>query len=259
MLHETSESAPVVLRLLAHDLRWQLLSALATSDRRVSELVEIVGERQNLLSYHLGLLRRGGLVTERRSSADARDVYYSVALDRLDGWLAESAGHLHPALGRRLAEATSPRRRPAPARVLFLCTGNSARSLIAEAVLRQATGGAVDVASAGTKPAGVHPLTLRVLAELGIPAGGLKSKAVDEVAGRKFDHVITLCDLVREDCPALDGKTSWAHWSLADPALVDGSGPAALAAFRIVVREIQSRVTYLIAVLDDTNRWEAIA
>ena len=119
-------AAPPFLQLAGHPLRWRLLSELARSDLRVGELSARAGERQNLISYHLRLLRDGGLVTARRSSADGRDSYYVLDLARCREALAQAGVALHPGLATR----TPP---PAvSARVLFLCTGNSARSQMAK-------------------------------------------------------------------------------------------------------------------------------
>ena len=110
-----------------------------------------------------------------------------------------------------------------PRRVLFVCTGNSARSLMAEALLRAAAGGAVEVTSAGIEPRGVNPLTLRALEAACVPTTGLRSKSVDEVRGRTFDVVITVCDAAREACPVFPGGGERRHWSLDDPAAAQGN------------------------------------
>ncbi|QKV73316.1 ArsR family transcriptional regulator [Amycolatopsis sp. Hca4] len=203
---------PAFVRLAAHPLRWSLLTALAGGDLRVRELVAQVGEPQNLVSYHLRLLRGGGLVTATRSTFDGRDSYYHLDLDRCASALAETGAALHPAL------RPEP---PPPGRVavLFLCTGNSARSPIAEALLRRRTAGRVAVASAGSHPrAALHPGAVRVLAgEFGIDVTGQRPRHLDSVAGRRFDHVITVCDKVREVCPEFPHHPRRRHWSVPDP------------------------------------------
>ncbi|KDN18006.1 arsenate reductase/protein-tyrosine-phosphatase family protein [Amycolatopsis rifamycinica] len=203
---------PEFVRLAAHPVRWSLLTALAGGDLRVRELVERVGEPQNLVSYHLRLLRGGGLVTATRSSFDGRDSYYHLDLDRCAGALAETGAALHPAL--RPEAPPSPSGRVA---VLFLCTGNSARSPIAETLLRRRTAGKVTVTSAGSHPkAALHPAAVRVLdEEFGIDVTGQRPRHLDTVAGQRFDHVITVCDKVREVCPEFPHRR---HWSIPDPA-----------------------------------------
>jgi ArsR family transcriptional regulator, arsenate/arsenite/antimonite-responsive transcriptional repressor / arsenate reductase (thioredoxin) len=119
---------PGFLRLAGHPLRWRLLAELAGSDRQVRELTALVGQRQSLVSYHLGQLRSGGLVSMRRSSADRRDAYYSVDLARCAELLAATGTALHP--GLRLVPGAAGRVQ-VRARLLFLCTGNSARSQMA--------------------------------------------------------------------------------------------------------------------------------
>ena len=126
---------PVFVRLLAHPLRWRLLQELVRSDRAVRELTTLVDEPQNLVSYHLRQLRDGGLVFNRRSSADKRDAYYAIDLARCHDELRTAGAALHPALaGAPIAAAGVPAvRSRRKRRVLFLCTGNSARSQIAVA------------------------------------------------------------------------------------------------------------------------------
>src|SRR5262245_20752548 len=149
---------PAFVRLAGHPLRWQLLTALAGSDYRVRELVTLVGQPQNLVSYHLRLLRKNGLITATRSTFDGRDTYYHLDVDRCGAAFAAAGAALHPALG------TTPAPPGKGAAVLFVCTGNSARSPMAVALLRHHTGGRVHVASAGTRPKPVvHPDAARTL------------------------------------------------------------------------------------------------
>src|SRR5436305_432621 len=175
-----SQAAPAFVRLAGHPLRWRLLTALADTDLRVRELVARVEQPQNLVSYHLRLLRDGGLVTSTRSSFDGRDSYYHLDLARCAEALADTGAALHPAL----APSPALRRTPRIA-VLFVCTGNSARSPIAEALLRSHTGGRVTAASAGTRPKDrLHPDAVRVLRTFGVDASSKRPRHLDAVRGR---------------------------------------------------------------------------
>jgi ArsR family transcriptional regulator, arsenate/arsenite/antimonite-responsive transcriptional repressor / arsenate reductase (thioredoxin) len=239
------------LKLLAHDVRWHLLSELARSDRRVGELVSLTNRPQNLVSYHLARLRDGGLVREHRSSADSRDVYYSLDLDTLAESYRRGGGVLHPALACPPGEAIAigAAGSTQPARILFLCTHNSARSQMAEALARRALGETAVVASAGSRPSSVHPLAVRVMAERGIDLAGQRSKALAEVPDQPWDRVITVCDRMREVCPIFPQATLTAHWSVADPAAVSGSPDKQLAAFQDAAGDIERRVRHLHLVL----------
>lgn len=235
---------PELLQLAAHPLRWRLLGELARSDRTVQELTGLVGQPQNLVSYHLRKLRDGELVAARRSTFDGRDAYYRVDLTRLGGGFAASGAALHP--GLRLAAVPS---RPVASRVLFLCTGNSARSQMAEALARVRSGGLVDARSAGTKPKPLHPEAVRVMRErYDIDLSGHRPKHLDELAGEAFDHVITLCDRVREACPAFPGHPETAHWSTPDPSASDDPG-----AFEEAAAELSVRVGFLLAALTPSD------
>jgi arsenate reductase len=130
----------------------------------------------------------------------------------------------------------------APKRVLILCTGNSARSQMAEGLLRDLAGDKFEVASAGVSPTRVRPEAIKVMAELGIDISGHHSKSVEEFKGQEFDYVITVCDNANEQCPVFPRNTKRIHWSLEDPAAVEGDGVKRLAIFRRVRDEIRGRL-----------------
>ena len=186
---------PPLLEVAGHPVRWAILRELSRSDLRVRELTTALDERQSLVSYHLGRLRSEGLVATRRSSFDGRDAYYRVDLARCQELFAEAGVGLHPALRLVAAPAPPPVDR---ARVLFLCTGNSSRSQMAEALLRRMAAGRAEAFSAGSRPKPVHPEAIEAMRERGIDIGGARSKHLSVFAADRFDHVVSLCDRVRE-------------------------------------------------------------
>jgi protein-tyrosine-phosphatase len=244
---------PTFVRLTAHPVRWRLLQELVRSDRAVSELTALVDEPQSLVSYHLRLLREGGLVTARRSSADRRDSYYTIDLDACHHAWQATGRALHPALR---TPATSP---PVPRldgrgrrrRVLFLCTGNSARSQMAEALLVRMSAGAVDAASAGSHPRQLHPNAVRVLEKRGIDISANRTKHLDEFVPQHVDEVITLCDRVREVCPEFPSRPELAHWSVPDPAIEGATNRASYRAFERTADELEKRIGFQLHVLAD--------
>jgi protein-tyrosine-phosphatase len=133
---------------------------------------------------------------------------------------------------------------------MFVCTGNGARSQIAEALLRRVAGDAVEVVSAGSHPKPVHPNAVTVLAERGIDIASARSKPLTEFADHRFDYVITLCDKVREVCPEFPGQRRSIHWSIEDPGVAPGPARATLPTFRAVAADLESRIPYLIALID---------
>ena len=132
--------------------------------------------------------------------------------------------------------------RTAPIRVLFVCTGNSARSVMAEALLRRHGGADFEVMSAGTEPKGINPLTLRVLAEAGIDASWARSKSVTEFLGQPFDYVITVCDQARQSCPVFPGVHESLHWGYEDPAAAEGTDEERMTVFRRVFTQLGERI-----------------
>jgi arsenate reductase len=128
-------------------------------------------------------------------------------------------------------------------RVLILCTGNSARSQMAEGLLRHDAGDRFDVRSAGTKPSVVRPEAITAMEELGIDISGHRSKSVEEFAGQNFDYVITVCDSARESCPVFFRTAKKLHQSFDDPAALSGSPDERLALFRRVRDELRTYLT----------------
>jgi arsenate reductase len=127
-------------------------------------------------------------------------------------------------------------------RVLVLCTGNSARSQMAEGLLRQEGGGGCEVFSAGTRPSAVREEAVAVMAEMGIDISAQRSKSVDQFREARFDYVITVCDQAAESCPVFPGPVRRLHWPFPDPAAVAGSREQRLEAFRAVRDGLRERV-----------------
>ena len=244
-------SPPRFLQLLADEQRWRLLQELARSDRKVSELTELVGRPQNLVSYHLAGLRDAGIVSARHSSADRRDTYYRMDMRRCADLLSGVGSALQPglsleAVAPRTLDGRAPRRKPS---VLFLCTGNSARSQMAEALLERRSGSAIRARSAGSHPKPLHPNAVRVMAELGIDISTRTTKHMDRFTQTRFDRVITLCDKVREICPEFPGAAAAAHWSMPDPASEGANDETSYPAFKRTAEELESRIPFLIGEL----------
>ena len=257
---------------------------LAAGDRRVRELVAAVGQSQNLVSYHLRQLRSGDLVTARRSSFDGRDTYYSLDLDGCARALAGAAVALHPGLASLASAPAAPGEpslpglvglssaapwalgpagltagsaaaeqagnTPARRRVLFVCTGNSSRSPMAEGLLRHRAGTRVAAASAGIRPKPVHPHAVAVMRDgYGVDIAGHLPVQAEAAARERFDYVISLCDKARESCPEFTGNPRLIHWSLPDPAAGEG-GLAGYPAFERTAAELDARIGFLLPVLD---------
>ena len=236
-LDETLEG----LRLLADETRWRLIQALRDGDHLVGELVDQTGLPQNLVSYHLGILRQAGLVRLHKSDADGRATYYGVDLAPLTA--------LYRRLGTDLALPIAARPEALPAlTVVFLCRANSARSQMAEGWLRTLSGGRLTVRSAGTQPASLHPQAEQVMNEVGVDIGFQQSKHVDALAQLTPDVVVTVCDIAREACAVWLQAGTRLHWSIADPVALRNVDER-LRAFRAVRDELRQRVEGLLVLL----------
>jgi ArsR family transcriptional regulator len=231
-----------ILKLLADSRRWQLLTELRLSDRQVGELVARTGLPQNLVSYHLGLLRQAGFVQVHRSDADGRAVYYGLDSAALQAAQQQIAAGLH------LAPAAASSALPA-LRVVFLCTGNSVRSQMAEGWLRHLSQGRLAVQSAGTRPRQVDPRAVRAMVEAGVDISQQRSKGLDMLAPPPPDIVVTVCDNAREECtPALAAPVQL-HWSIPNPKrLLADIGDEQVVA-RMLRDQVRERVAGLLALL----------
>jgi ArsR family transcriptional regulator, arsenate/arsenite/antimonite-responsive transcriptional repressor / arsenate reductase (thioredoxin) len=256
----TLDEPPALLKLLANDVRWAVVSALTRSDYRVHELARLASLPLNLVSYHLKKLRDERLVRERRSGADGRDVYYSLDHLRLNEMFFAAGQELNlPANHNNSGKASHEqraRKEEKPLMVLFLCTHNSARSQLAEGIMRSIGGDAVEVSSAGTEPSRVHPDAVRAAATLGIDISGQSSKHLNEFRGQQFDYIITVCDRARESCPIFPGDPVQIHWSFPDPAAVDDPDER-LQAFLKIGHELRTRVQYLLEIMEHDRREKA--
>ena len=252
-MRSNSARMPPFLQLLSEDRRWQIVTALAASDRRAQELSTLLRQPANLVSYHLKQLKQARLVRQRRSAADHRALYYSLNLPQVQALYAQAGQALHPALGDSQPpqpQADDQPTRPGRplARVLFLCTHNSARSQMAEAILRHLSRGEVEAFSAGNEPTQLHPLAVLAMAQRGIDIRGQRPKHLSQYLGRHFDYIITVCDLAREACPVFPGDPQQIHWSFPDPAAVEGA-QARQRAFENVAAELTTRINFLLVLI----------
>ncbi|MDA5095284.1 helix-turn-helix domain-containing protein [Aliiroseovarius sp. KMU-50] len=212
------------------------------------ELADVLEVRPNTMSVYLGALSRAGLITQKR---DGRSLLYRFdpdGADSLVSYLYDDCCRGRPAAcatPRAFAEAHEKQK------VLFLCTGNSARSIMAEVILRDLAGDQFEVFSAGTRPAVVlHPATLQLLEDKGHDVSGLQPKHMSDLEGEAFDFVFTVCDMAaNEDCPVWPGQPVTAHWGVPDPAHATGSDAEKGLAFQTLYGEMHRRLT-LFAALD---------
>lgn len=267
---ETTETIEV-LAALAQPTRFDAFRALVAAEPEglaAGDLARRLDVPQNTLSAHLAVLARAGLVEAARNG---RSIVYRAVLGRLarvvDVLSAECCGGrpdrcaspsstVVPFLPRRSAMSDRPRN------VLFLCTGNTARSILAEGILRSLGGDRFRAYSAGSRPKGeVNPLALKVLESYGHPTDGFRSKSWDEFAtpdAPVMDFVFTVCDSAAgEACPVWPGQPVTAHWGIEDPAAVEGSAIERERAFVTAYRYMKNRIAAFTALPFD--RLDAVA
>lgn len=240
-------------KTLADETRLTIVRLLMYTDLRAGELIDRLQLPPNAVSYHLKQLRTCGLLRDRRSSLDARDVYYSVNLTRLQALYTTAGTTLHPGMTAPNDEPEAEHVEQAlpklerPLRILYLCTHNRARSQLAEGFTRFLAVGQVEVSSAGNQPSTIHPLTVEMLEEMGIDTTTMSSKLMDQFCDQQFDYIITTCDRIRESCPTFPGDARQVHWSFPDPSEVEGDDEARRQAFRTTRREMLTRIRYLLS------------
>lgn len=265
---ETSDVL-VALSALSHEGRlavWRALIAREPEGLEAGKLAEVLAYPANTLSAQLAILSRAGLVTSARRG---RSVVYRACpatLSRLSDALSHMCCEGRPQLCFPPASSHYDTRPPMtehrPFHVLFLCTGNTARSVLAESVLRKLGEGRFVAHSAGSQPKGtVNPWAVKILEEEGYPVDGLRSKSWDEFAGPdapKMDFVFTVCDSAAgEACPVWPGQPVTAHWGIEDPAAVEGSDLDKRRAFYDAFRYMRNRIAAFAAL--PTHKLDAAA
>lgn len=250
------------LSALGHPSRlavFRLVARRAPHGVRPTEISEATGIRPNTLSAHLAELTRAGLLTRRR---DGRSILYALDLSRtaaLVDFLVNDCCRGRPELCHPLVAHALKRLAPGedplsdrPFEALFICTGNSARSIFAEAILAKEGAGRFRAHSAGTRPySRLNPHALAVLRDLGHDVSGLRAKHVSEFQGSdapSLDFVFTVCDhAANEECPPWPGQPITAHWGVADPVKVEGSDAEKGLAFFAAYRAMHRRLTGFLA------------
>ncbi|MFI5338270.1 MAG: arsenate reductase ArsC [Candidatus Methylomirabilales bacterium] len=142
---------------------------------------------------------------------------------------------------------------PGPVRVMFVCTGNSARSQMAEGFVRYIGRGRIEACSAGMEPSQLNPFAVTVMQEKGVDISGQRSKGFDEALARRMDVVVTVCGNADERCPILPPEVTRLHWPLEDPAAAQGTEAEILSNFREIRDQIEARVQELVRTLDSSN------
>lgn len=250
--------AVALLAALAQPTRleiFRLLMRYRPHGLAAGDIGRLLAVAHNTLSSHLGALEQVGLLVSRREGRHIIFAARAARADALLSFLAEACCTQSPARCGEQSDALPARREPVaserPLRVLVVCTGNSARSIMAEAVLNREGLGHIQAFSAGSRPQEApHPLALGLLAELGYDVAGMRSKSWDEFIGPAapaLDLVITVCDDAAEvQCPVFPGAPLQVHWGLEDPAAAPGPEAARRAAFLQSYRYLTARVTALV-------------
>lgn len=212
------------------------------------DLAEVLNIRPNTMSVYLGALLRVGLIEQKRDGRSLLYRFHPEGADSLMGYLFDDCCRGRPSTCATRQPFVEGRPKQ---KVLFLCTGNSARSIMAEVILRDLAGERFEVFSAGTRPAAaLNPVALQMLRDKGHALTGLQPKHMSALKDEAFDFVFTVCDrAANEDCPTWAGQPVSAHWGIADPVRAEGSEAEKLLAFQSAYGALHRRLT-LFAALD---------
>lgn len=248
LTEEILNEAPSIFKAMADPTRLRILDMLMQGESCNYELTELLGITPSLLSHHLRALREANLVASRRDLIDGRWVYYAANQEAVTFWRAWFNDMFDSARVQPRTAGCGPEGQlsnwetgEAQQRVLFLCTANSARSQMAEAIVNTRLAGRWEAVSAGTQPAEhVHPVAVATLAELGIDWHGHKTRPADELQGETFDLVVTLCNNARREVP--DWVESSVHVGFPDPSQAHGTETEVLQVFRKIRDDIAAQI-----------------
>lgn len=245
------------MKLLGNPVRWRLLQELARSDRRVQELADLLAQPQNLVSYHLGLLRVGQVISERRGARDGRDVYYSLDLDHLQLMIERAAADIHPALSAPRVEDLTDRRRPnalSSCRVIFVSLENPEWSGIAAVLtnelsrgtLRRLSHGAIDAFSAARERSTMCPAAVHALEDLGLTVSSPEVKAIEDYWAVTMDYIVTFSEAGPSSLRTIGGHPEVLRWSA---PRVGSEGSPVPERYRQLALQIAGRVRQLLALV----------
>lgn len=251
MVMSSDEQHQQLLALLANRGGWNLVNLLARSDYRFGDLKEQTTLTTDALEDYLQALKARGLISERPSEAQPDDIFYRLDLDAMRDAFAAVGAAIHPVVGGVEDVDTAELAEKKP-RVLFLCTGNSARSQMAEGLMRHFSKGNVAVFSAGSKPSQVHPLAIKTMADAGIDISNQHSKHLDEFVDQQFDYVITVCDNQREACPVFPGNPDRIHWGFPDPVTIEGDDEREHA-FKSTANHLRNLIRHFLILVERKN------
>lgn len=215
-MERTTDQPPQLMTLLADPVGWSIVVRLTRSDEHQRALAATLQQPPEKVSDLLATLSEQGLVHQRQSDVSPDDTFYRLDLEALREAFSSIGTAIHPVVGGK-DKTTGDELPITKPRVLFLCTGNSARSQIAEGLMRHLSKNRIEVFSAGSQPSQIHPMAIEVMDHVGIDIRQQRSKHLDEFSDQKFDYVITVCDQQREVCPIFPGDPQRLHWSFSDP------------------------------------------